>query len=56
MRFEEAWLARELGVTIDHQTIASYRRMANSENIPALHELGARGAERQMTRSCPLRS
>ena len=50
IKLEQAWLAHELGVTIDERTLASYRMIDASENIPAIYELGARGAERQMTR------
>ena len=50
IKLEQAWLARELGVKIDERTLASYRMIDASENIPAIYELGARGAERQMTR------
>ena len=50
IRLEQAWLAHELGVKIDERTLASYRMIDASENIPAIYELGARGAERQMTR------
>ena len=50
IRLEQAWLARELGVTLDERTISSYRMIDAAENIPAIYELGARGAERQMRR------
>jgi hypothetical protein len=50
IKLEQAWLAHELGVKIDERTLASYRMIDASENIPAIYELGARGAERQMTR------
>jgi len=50
IKLEQAWLARELGVKIEEQTLTSYRMIDASENIPAIYELGARGAERQMTR------
>jgi hypothetical protein len=50
IKLEQAWLARELGVTIDERTLTSYRMIDASENIPAIYELGVRGAERQMTR------
>src|SRR4029078_7286192 len=50
IKLEQAWLARGLGVKIEEQTLTSYRMIDASENIPAIYELGARGAERQMTR------
>ena len=50
IQLEQSWLERELGATIDNRTLASYRRIDAPENIPAIFELGARAAERQIKR------
>jgi uncharacterized protein len=48
IRLEQAWLARELGLTLDERTLSRYALIDAAENIPALYELGAAAAERQM--------
>jgi uncharacterized protein len=50
IRLEQDWLARELGVSIEQRTLERYQLIDAPENIPALYELGARAAERQITR------
>jgi hypothetical protein len=50
IRLEQDWLARELGVELEPKTLAKYQLMDAPENIPAIYELGARAAERQITR------
>ena len=50
IRLEQDWLARELGVSIDQRTLERYQLIDAPENIPALYDLGARAAERQITR------
>ena len=50
IRLEQAWLARELGIELEPRTLEEYQLMDAPENIPAIYELGARAAERQITR------
>jgi hypothetical protein len=50
IRLEQGWLARELGVTIDERKLSKYELIDAPENIPAIYELGARAAERQIKR------
>jgi uncharacterized protein len=50
IQLDQAWLAAELGITIDERTLSKYQLMDVPENIPAIYELGARAAERQITR------
>ena len=50
IRLEQDWLARELGVKLEPRTLSKYQLMDAPENIPAIYELGARAAERQVTR------
>jgi hypothetical protein len=50
IRLDQAWLAGELGVTIDERTLSRYQLMDVPENIPGIYELGVRAAERQITR------
>jgi hypothetical protein len=50
IRLEQDWLARELGVKLEPRTLSKYQLMDAPENIPAIYELGARAAERQITR------
>jgi hypothetical protein len=50
IRLEQDWLARELGVKLEPRILSKYQLMDAPENIPALYELGARAAERQITR------
>jgi hypothetical protein len=50
IRLEQAWLAAELGVTLDKSRVESYALMDAPENIPAIYDLGVRAAERQIKR------
>jgi patatin-like phospholipase len=50
IRLEQEWLARELGVSLDKSTVASYGLMDAPENIPAIYDLGRRAAELQIKR------
>jgi hypothetical protein len=50
IRIEQDWLARELGVTLDARRVAHYRLLEAPENIPAIYDLGAKAAERQIRR------
>jgi uncharacterized protein len=50
IRLQQDWLAHELGVNLDRSLIASYERIDAPENIPAIHELGARAADLQIKR------
>jgi uncharacterized protein len=50
IRLEQDWLSRELGVELEPRTLSRYQLMDAPENIPAIYELGARAAERQITR------
>jgi hypothetical protein len=47
---ENEWLARELGLTFDDRVLRRYRLLDAPENIPAIYDLGARAAERQIKR------
>lgn len=47
---ETAWLARELGVNLDESVLQRYRQLDAPENIPAIYDLGARAAEKQIKR------
>jgi hypothetical protein len=47
---ETAWLARELGVNLDESVLQHYRQLDAPENIPAIYDLGARAAEKQIKR------
>jgi Patatin-like phospholipase len=50
IRIEQDWLARELGVTLDARRVAHYRLLDAPKNIPAIYELGAKAAARQIKR------
>jgi uncharacterized protein len=47
---ENEWLARELGVSLEESVLQRYRLIDAPENIPAIYELGARAAEKQILR------
>jgi hypothetical protein len=50
IRLEQGWLRRELGAVLDRRQVARYQRIDAPKNIPAIYELGARAAERQVMR------
>jgi hypothetical protein len=51
VKLEKEWLASNLGVSVDTETITKYRRLDAAENISAIYELGVQAAERQMLRT-----
>lgn len=50
IQLEQGWLKRELGISAENRLLARYEMIDAPENIPALYDLGAQAAERQIMR------
>jgi hypothetical protein len=50
IRLEKEWLAGELGVSVDNRLVSRYQLIDAPENIPAIYDLGAQAARRQIQR------